>query len=96
MFVANIERSSRRYEWRGELYAIQDATASVMTFLIAAHGMGLASCWVGAFDEFAVCELLSIPYNIKPIAIVPLGFTDEKPSAPPRNKLETLVHKEMW
>ncbi len=96
VFVANIERSSRRYEWRGELYAIQDATASVMTLLIAAQSMGIGSCWVGAFDDFAVSELLHLPYDTKPIAIVPLGFADEQPSPTPRMGLEKVVHKERW
>ncbi len=96
VFVANIERASRRYGSRGELYAIQDATASVMTLLIAAQSMGLGSCWVGAFDEIKVSELLSLPYNTRPVAIVPVGFADEKPTAPPRPGLEKIVHKEMW
>ncbi len=96
VFVANIERASRRYGSRGELYAIQDATASVMTLLIAAQSMGIGSCWVGAFDDFAVSELLMLPYNTKPIAIVPLGFADETPVPTPRMELEKVVHNEMW
>jgi nitroreductase len=82
VFVANIERASRRYGSRGELYAIQDATASVMTLLIAAQSMGISSCWVGAFDDFAVSEILCIPYGTKPVAIVPLGMADETPATP--------------
>lgn len=95
-FVANIERASRKYESRGELYAIQDATASLMTLLIAAQSMGISSCWVGAFDDFAVSEILSLPYNTKPIAIVPLGFADEVPAPVQRMELAKIVHRETW
>ena len=94
--VANIERSSRIYKSRGELYAIQDATAGLMNLLLASHSMGIAACWVGAFDEYAVSELLGLPYRTKPIAIVPVGYPDEKPSAPQRMKLEKVVHWETW
>ncbi len=94
--VANIDRSSRIYKSRGELYAIQDATAAVMNLLLAAHSMGLATCWVGAFDEYAVSEILGIPQRTMPIAIIPVGYSDEKPSAPPRVGLEKVFHREMW
>jgi len=96
VFVSNIERASRKYGSRGELYAIQDATASVMTLLIAAQSMGISSCWVGAFDDFAVSDILSLPYNTKPIAIVPLGLADESPAPPARMELSKIVHKETW
>jgi len=94
--VANIERSSLKYGSRGELYAIQDATASVMNLLLAAYSKGLATCWVGAFEENAVRILLGLPHKIKPIAIIPIGYSDEKPSAPPRMELNRVVHLETW
>ncbi len=94
--VANIERSSRVYKTRGELYAIQDATASVENILLSACSLGLAACWVGAFDENAVVELLGIPNKTKPIAIIPVGYADEEPVAPPRMGMDKVVHWETW
>ena len=94
--VANIERSSRVYRSRGELYAIQDGTAGVMNLLLAAHAVGLATCWVGAFDERAVSGLLGLPPGTRPVAIIPLGYGDEKPRAPPRMGLDRIVHREKW
>ncbi len=94
--VANVERSSRIYRSRGELYAIQDATAAVMNLLLAAHSMGLGTCWVGAFDELRVGELLGLPDKTIPIAIIPVGYYDEKPHAPPRMGLDKVVHWEKW
>ena len=50
-----------RYGDRGEqLYAIQDTAAAVENILLAAVDRGLASCWIGAFDEDAVREALGI------------------------------------
>lgn len=96
VIVANIDRSSRIYRSRGELYAIQDATAAVMNLLLAAHSRGLATCWVGAFDEYAVCDILGIPQRATPIAIIPVGHSDDKPVAPARMGLEKVVHRETW
>lgn len=94
--IANTERSARIYKSRGELYAVQDATASVMNLLLAAHARGLAACWVGAFDENAVSEILGVPKKTRPIAIIPIGYADEAPAAPPRMGLEKVVHWETW
>jgi len=94
--VANTERSSRIYRSRGELYAIQDATAGVMNLLLAAHSMGLGTCWVGAFDERAVSDLLGLTHRTTPVAIIPVGYPDEKPSAPSRMDLDKVVHWETW
>ncbi len=94
--VANIERSSRVYRARGELYAVQDATAGVMNLMLAAQARGLATCWVGAFDESAVREILAIPHRARPVAIIPLGYADEAPAAPPRVGLDKVVHWERW
>ncbi|KCZ73581.1 nitroreductase [Candidatus Methanoperedens nitroreducens] len=94
--VANIERSARKYRSRGELYAIQDITAALMNLLLAAHSRGLATCWVGAFDGYAVSELLRLPDKARPVAIIPLGYADEKPTAPPRMGLDKVVHWEAW
>ena len=94
--VANIERSSRVYKVRGELYAIQDATAAVMNLLLAAHSKGLGTCWVGAFEEYIVHNLLGLPDNTKPVAIIPVGYPDEKPVAPPKIGLNKITHQESW
>lgn len=94
--VANIERSSRVYKSRGELYALQDATAGIENLLLAAHSHGLATCWVGAFDENAVGEILGLPKKTRPIAIIPVGYSDEAPAAPPRIGLDKVVHRETW
>ena len=94
--IANIERSSRVYKSRGELYAIQDAAAGIENLLLAAHSLGLGACLVGAFDQVQVSALLGVPNKMIPVAIIPLGYPDERPSAPPRMVQDRLVHWEKW
>ena len=94
---ANERRSAQRYGQRGkELYCIQDATASVQNILLAAHALGLGTCWVGAFSEENVSETLNLPNGVKPIAIIPLGYPAEHPSVTPRMRLKDLVHKNRY
>jgi len=94
--IADIERSSRIYRSRGELYATQDATAGIENILLSAYSMGLGTCWIGAFDENAVCELLGIPNKTLPVAIIPVGYPDEQPAMPPRIAMDRIVHWETW
>lgn len=94
--VANIKRSSNRYGSRGELYAIQDATASVMNIMLAATDIGLGTCWIGAFDEDIVRDILKIPMEARPITIIPIGYSDEDPVMPQRMDIDQIIHRERW
>lgn len=93
----NPERSSMGYGKRGKkLYSIQDADAAVMHILLAAHALGMGTCWVGAFDEREVKTVLNIPEYIKPIALIPLGYPEKIPEETRREKIEKLVHFDKW
>ena len=81
-----------RYGDRGEqLYAIQDTAAAVQNILLAAVDRGLASCWIGAFDEVAVRDSLDIKAPITPIAVLPIGYSAESGTRPERRPLSDLV-----
>ncbi len=45
---------------------------------LAAAAEGLGTCWIGAFNQAAVKELLSVPLDVKVVALTPLG----RPAAP--------------
>lgn len=74
VICANQRWSFSVYGSRGELYTIQDTAAATQNILLSATALGLGSCWVGAFDEFTVRELLFIGPSWLPIAIVPIGY----------------------
>ena len=80
------------YGKRGvELYAIQDAAASVENMLLMAHSLGLGSVWVGAFSEAETARLLGLPERLKPVAMVPVGYPEVVPKGPPRGSVEDQV-----
>jgi nitroreductase len=90
------EESGARYGERGlALYALQDTAALTQNLLLAIHLLGYASCWIGAFDEKEVVDILNIPQGIRPIAIIPVGKQDGKsPSKPSRRgRHETVVRE---
>lgn len=74
----------RRYGSRGsDLYTIMDVAASIQNVLLAAHSMGLGTCWIGAFKEEEVHRILNLPRFLRPVAIVPVGYPAESPLPPP-------------
>ncbi len=81
-----------RYGERGErLYAIQDTAAAVQNILLAAVDRGLASCWIGAFDDDAVREALRVQGAITPVALLPIGYSAESAASPSRRPLDEVV-----
>ena len=81
-----------RYGARGEmLYAIQDTSAAAENLVLAAVDRGLATCWVGAFDENAVRDALGLTAPITPLAIFPIGHSAEAAGRPARRPLEEVT-----
>ena len=64
--------------------------------MIMATHLGLGTCWIGAFDEPKVKEILQIPKNIEVIGLITLGYPGEDAEVPPRVELERIVHWESW
>ena len=94
VFFADHQRSASKYGQRGEeLYCIQDATLSAAYAWLQAVELGLGACWVGAFDEKLIKEILEIKHDWHPIAILPIGYPDEKPRSTLRRDLSDLVHE---
>lgn len=87
----------RYYGVRGErLFSVQNCAAAIQNMLLEAHSLGLGTRWIGAFDEDMVKDLLGIPPEVRPQAIIALGYVDEQPVAPPKYPLEHLIFLEKW
>lgn len=89
---ADLDQAFRGYGERGKnVYALQDTAAAAENILLAASDLGLGSCWVGAFDERAVSEVLGLPPSIRPLAILPIGYPVGEGRKPPRKPLNQVV-----
>ena len=94
---ADVARSSGGYGSRGaNLYCLQDTAAAIENILLAAHALGLATCWVGAFHEDEAGTAINTPRNVRPVVIIPVGHPARKPNAPPKRPLREIVHYETF
>ena len=84
------------FDKRKGKYGRYDATLAGGNMMTMATSLGLGTCWIGAFDESKLKEILGIPSNIEVIALITLGYPDEKVEIPPRVELEKIVHWESW
>jgi nitroreductase len=92
VFLSDPELSAARYGERGRLlFSLQDATLAAAYTQLRIADLGLASCWVGAFDDDAVLEALNAPDGLRPVAIVPAGHAAEEPDRPTRRSLKDLA-----
>ncbi len=93
---ADVEITPTWYGERGNLYYVQDVAAAAENMLIAAHALGLGACWIGAFNEKEVSKILNLPENIRPLAIIPIGYPAEQPIKPKRKPLKEVVYKNKY
>jgi len=90
VFCADPARSEQKYGKRGsELYSVQDATIAATYAMLAAVDLGLATVWVGDFDEKQVQRILETK-SIRPVAIFSLGYAAEQPQPSPRRAIEEI------
>lgn len=68
-----------------------DLAIALEHIVLEAVELGLGTCWIGAFDEAAVKNLLKIPQDRKVVALLTVGVPAESPGARPRKALEEIV-----
>jgi nitroreductase len=62
-------------------YYLADPHQAVQNMLLAAHSLGLATCWMGVRDtdlEPQFREALNIPENLRVVCSISLGYGDQK------------------
>jgi nitroreductase len=76
-----------------------DCAAATENILLAAHGLGLASVWVGVYprpDRMDIMRrILSIPESVLPFSLLPLGYAAESKENENRFSL-ARVHTDRW
>jgi len=82
----------------GQKASTVDVTIAVDHMTLAAAAEGLGTCWIGAFYEDRVKEILGIPSNVSVVALLPLGYPAEAEALirTGRKKLEEIVARESW
>jgi nitroreductase len=74
-----------------------DAAIAIDHITLCAAAEGLGTCWIGAFYEDEVKQILGIPPEIRVVALLPLGYPrDPNPVRKLRLSLERIVSYESW
>jgi len=57
---------------------VVDTTIALEHIVLAAASEGLGTCWVGSFEEDKVKQLLKIPEDYRVVALLAMGYPQEK------------------
>jgi len=60
-------------------------------FLLQAYELGLGTCWIGAFKEDETKKILSVPDDVRVVAMTPLGYPNQPPSQKSRKSLDQII-----
>ena len=81
----------------GQLCYPIDVAIALDHISLAATELGLGTCWIGAFNEQKVKEILGIPQEIRIVQLMPLGYPSD-PSLTRKSRLpfDRIVKHERW
>ncbi len=80
----------------GQLCYPIDLAIALDHMSLAAVAEGLGTCWIGAFYEDRVKEILGIPAGVRVTSMLTLGYPAESPAARPRKMQEEIVAYDGW
>ena len=69
-----------------------DLGIATQSLCLAAHARGLGTVIAGLFNHDKVKEILAVPEDCDPVAIVPLGFPSKSSGAPKRREIAEFTH----
>lgn len=79
----------------GKDHADIDIAIAVEHLCLAAAEVGLGTCWVCNFDVALCASLFDLPTHLEPVAIIPIGYSDEKELRPHQRRTYTEIIDEL-
>jgi len=73
-----------------------DVAIALEHMALAARGLGLGTCWIGAFNQDKARQVLGIPESVEVVELMPMGYPTEWPDARPRKGLSEIVCYDGW
>ena len=80
----------------GQLCYPIDVSIAIDHITLQAVEEGLGTCWIGAFYEDQVKQILDIPEDVRVVELLTLGYPADEPKEKNRLSLETIVMRERW
>lgn len=76
-------------------YAVNLAIACDHITLQAVE-LGLGTCWIGAFPQQGIKDILGVPNGYKIVALLPLGYPADSPGIKSRKEIDEIVRYEKF
>lgn len=73
-----------------------DVAIAIDHMTLAAVALDLGTCWIGAFNEDRVREILSIPNSVRIVELLVIGYPIENPWPRPRKQIEEIICYDTW
>jgi nitroreductase len=81
----------------GQLSYPIDLAIAMEHIALAAAAEGLGTCWIGAFLEDPVKDLLGIPKEVRVVGLMPLGYPAEPAAGDKRRKpIDQVFCRNRW
>ncbi len=80
----------------GQLSHPIDVAIALEHIALQAVDEGLGTCWIGAFDEAQVKEILGIPDEVRVVQLMTVGYPAVAPGPKTRKPLNEIVMYERW
>ncbi|MDO8690581.1 MAG: nitroreductase family protein [Dehalococcoidia bacterium] len=80
----------------GQDYYLVDMGIALEHMILEATAQGLATCWIGIFNESIIKESLGIPDHVRVVNMVIMGYPDEERNPRPRLGLEEIAFVDGW
>ncbi len=73
-------------------YSTYEMDACIVTthMMLEATNQGVDNIWIDLFDHIKIKEVLNLPSNIKPVAMMPLGYRDNIGPSPLHNQRKNI------
>jgi nitroreductase len=88
---AQVEYATDKGDW-----FMFDTALAIQNMILAAHGLGLGTVIIGAFNAPQAEKILNVPKGYRAVALLPVGVPEQPGKAPPRKELTEIVVKEKF
>jgi nitroreductase len=84
---------------KGVKHYLEDGSAATENIMVAAHALGLGTCWVAGYKkDYAepISSLLRVPDGYMLVALISVGYAAEKPEPHGKRTLSEVLHWERF
>jgi nitroreductase len=96
VIVVCVDKSYSMTRW------LEDGFMAIENMLLAAHALGLGTVIMPTYSarnktiEDSTRAALKLPENIQPVALVCIGYPDERPEPKKQRDIKEMTHNEKW